>query len=125
VLLGIISVILAIEMKSLLLGEGARPSDVAAIAAAITADAQVHELLHLQTQHLGPDELLVAGKVQLSPSLDFGQVVDAIDDAERRVREAVPSARVIYLEPDLPAVGPDLPVEPDRSTEGSTADPSV
>jgi cation diffusion facilitator family transporter len=105
VLLGVISVVLAIEMKSLLLGEGARPSDLEAISAAITADEHIHQLLHLQTQHLGPDELLVAGKVQLSPSLAFDQVVETIDEAERRVREAVPTARVIYLEPDVPAVG--------------------
>lgn len=96
VLLGVISIVLAIEMKSLLLGESARRADVDAI----TADDRVRELLHLQTQHLGPEELLVAGKVSLAPALDFAGVVDTIDPAERRVREAVASARVIYLEPD-------------------------
>lgn len=102
VLLGIISVILAIEMKSLLLGESARPAEVEKISAAITSDARVRRLLHLQTQHLGPEELLVAGKLQLEPSLDFAGVVETIDAAEARVRRAVPSARVIYLEPDHP-----------------------
>jgi cation diffusion facilitator family transporter len=100
VLLGVISVILAIEMKSLLLGESASREDLSAIVAAITSDDRVQELLHLQTQHLGPDELLVAGKVALAPTLNFEEVVDAIDDAEGRVRQRVPSARVIYLEPD-------------------------
>ena len=104
VLLGVISVILAIEMKSLLVGESARPRDVTAITDAITADERIRTLLHLQTQHLGPDELLVAGKVQLSPSLSFEEVVATIDQAEGRVRTAVPAARVIYLEPDVPAV---------------------
>jgi cation diffusion facilitator family transporter len=104
VLLGVISVILAIEMKSLLVGEGARPTDVTAITDAITADERIYTLLHLQTQHLGPDELLVAGKVQLSPSLSFEEVVATIDEAEGRVRTVVPAARVIYLEPDVPAV---------------------
>lgn len=99
-LLGLISVVLAIEMKSLLVGEGARPAQVDQIADAITDSDHVYALLHLQTQHLGPDELMVAGKVQLSDHLDFDEVVTAIDDAERRVREVVPIARVIYLEPD-------------------------
>jgi cation diffusion facilitator family transporter len=112
VLLGIISVILAIEMKSLLVGEGASASHLDVISAAITADERVLELLHLQTQHLGPDELLVAGKVALTPSLDFGQVVDTIDDAEGRVRQALPIARVIYLEPDRSDEG-------QRPSEGS------
>lgn len=99
-LLGVISVILAIEMKSLLLGESARQEDIDAIMSAITADGRISELLHLQTQHLGPDELLVAGKVVLASTLNFEEVVDAIDDAEGRIRQRVPSARVIYLEPD-------------------------
>ncbi len=49
-----------------------------------------------------PEELLVAGKVELPAALTFDQVCPVIDDAERRVREAVPIARVIYLEPDHP-----------------------
>jgi cation diffusion facilitator family transporter len=104
-LLGLISVVLAIEMKSLLLGESARPEQVDQIAAAITGADHIHALVHLQTQHLGPDELLVAGKVQLTDHLHFDEVVTAIDDAERRVREAVPIARVIYLEPDHAPTG--------------------
>ncbi|MBW3605735.1 MAG: cation diffusion facilitator family transporter [Actinobacteria bacterium] len=98
-LLGLISVILAVEMKSLLLGESARPAQVSAIAEAITDSADVRSLVHLQTQHLGPEELLVAGKVQFGRELTFHDVVDAINAAEQRVREAVPIARVIYLEP--------------------------
>jgi cation diffusion facilitator family transporter len=105
-LLGLISVVLAIEMKSLLLGESALPAQVDQIVDAITGADHVHALVHLQTQHLGPDELLVAGKVQLADDLGFDEVVTAIDEAERRVREAVPIARVIYLEPDHAPAGP-------------------
>jgi cation diffusion facilitator family transporter len=102
VLLGAISVVLAVEMKSLLLGESASADHVDAITVAIKGDDRVQRLLHLQTQHIGPDELLVAGKVALAPSLDFGQVVDAINTIEQRIRDAVPIARIIYLEPDRP-----------------------
>jgi cation diffusion facilitator family transporter len=102
VLLGVISVVLAIEMKSLLLGESASADHVDAISTAITSDDRVQKLLHLQTQHIGPDELLVAGKVALAPSLDFAQIVDTINDIEGRIRETVPIARIIYLEPDKP-----------------------
>lgn len=102
VLLGAISVVLAIEMKSLLLGESASTDHVEAISAAITSDDRVQRLLHLQTQHIGPEELLVAGKVALAPSQTFEQVVETINDIEGRIREAVPIARIIYLEPDKP-----------------------
>jgi cation diffusion facilitator family transporter len=102
VLLGAISVVLAIEMKSLLLGESASPDHVEAISAAITSDERVQRLLHLQTQHIGPDELLIAGKVALSPSLSFEQIVETINHVEGCIRAAVPIARIIYLEPDKP-----------------------
>ena len=52
------------------------------------------------TLHLGPDELLVAAKIDMNPDLDFAGVVAAINVAEKRVRAAVPSSRLCYLEPD-------------------------
>lgn len=101
-LLGVIAAVLAVEMHSLLIGESASERDLRAIEAAIVGDDQVQVLLGLQTQHLGPEELLVAGKVQLRPDLSFEQVVTAIDAIEARIREAVPIATTIYLEPDVP-----------------------
>lgn len=102
VLLAVIAIVLAIEMKSLLLGESATARDVVTIRKAIEDSPGVRGIIHLKTQHLGPEELLVAAKVQLDGELDFRGVVDTIDEAERRVREELPIARVMYLEPDLP-----------------------
>ena len=101
VLLVAIAIVLAVEMKSLLIGESASRRNTEAITAALTGSPSVQRLIHLRTQHLGPDELLVAGKVQLDPALSFPEVCDAIDAAEQAVRAAVPAARVIYLEPDV------------------------
>jgi divalent metal cation (Fe/Co/Zn/Cd) transporter len=61
----------------------------------------VERVIHLRTMHLGPDELLVGAKLAMPPGATLTEVAGAIDAAERRVRDAVPSARVIYLEPDL------------------------
>jgi divalent metal cation (Fe/Co/Zn/Cd) transporter len=61
----------------------------------------VQNVIHLRTQYLGPEELLVAAKIALTPGLRMEEVARAIDDAEARVRTAVPHARMIYLEPDL------------------------
>jgi cation diffusion facilitator family transporter len=107
VLLGIIAVILIIEMKSLLIGEGATPVELKTIVAELEA-GRVERVIHIRTQYLGPDELLVAAKIALSPGLATEDIARAIDDAELRVRAKVPSARLIYLEPDL-----------DRSTTSS------
>ena len=100
-LLGVIAVVLAIEMKSLLIGEAASPADVARIAAAINDEEMVTRLIHLRTEHVGPDEILVAAKLAFGADLDVGGLARAIDATEARIRAAVPEARLIYLEPDL------------------------
>lgn len=100
-LLVTIAVILVVEMKSLLIGEAASGEQQRAILGAIEETPGVRRLIHMRTLHLGPDELLVAAKVELAGSLSVPEVAAAIDAAEGRVRSAVPIARVIYLEPDL------------------------
>lgn len=101
VLLVIIAVVLAIETKSLLLGEAATDTDVAAIEGAILAGDEVERIIHMRTLHLGPEELLVAAKVAIRHEDDADHIAAGIDAIERRIRAAVPIARVIYLEPDI------------------------
>ncbi len=99
-LLGVIAGILIVEMKSLLIGEGATEAEHDTIVDELAA-GKVERVIHIRTQYLGPDELLVAAKLALVPGLDTAEVAKAIDDAEARVRAKVPKAQLIYLEPDL------------------------
>jgi cation diffusion facilitator family transporter len=99
-LLGVIAVVLIVETKSLLIGEGAAPQTVDKIVAAMVGPG-VDRVIHLRTEYLGPDELLVAAKIAIPRTTVMERVAGAIDDAERRIRQAVPEARLIYLEPDL------------------------
>lgn len=101
VLLVAVAVILALETKSLLLGEGATEEHVTAIETAILASDDVDRIIHMKTLHLGPDELLVAAKIAVGAEDNAREVAAAIDGAEARIREAVPIARSIYLEPDI------------------------
>jgi len=101
VLLVVIAVVLAIETKSLLLGEGASRPAVRRIREALQADEGIERIIHMKTLHLGPDELLVAAKIGVRATDSAARVADAIDAAEERIRAAEPIARVIYLEPDL------------------------
>ncbi len=101
ILLGAIAVVLAIEMRSLLLGESATPRNLAKIREAIAGSPGVTGIIHLRTQHLGPEELLVGAKVAFEPGLDVPGIAAAINEAERRVREQVPMARPMYIEPDV------------------------
>ncbi|WP_447004251.1 cation diffusion facilitator family transporter [Saccharothrix isguenensis] len=100
VLLGVIAVILIVEMKSLLIGEGSAPAELDVITSQLAA-GKVQRVIHIRTQYIGPDELLVAAKIALNPGLTISEVAQAINDAEQRVRNKVPAARLIYLEPDL------------------------
>ncbi len=100
VLLIVVAILLVIETKSLLLGESAAPVQVRAIEAALAGDG-VERVIHLRTMHLGPEELLVGAKIAMPAGASLAEVATAIDAAESRIRGAVPSARVIYLEPDL------------------------
>ncbi len=100
-LLGAIAIVLATEMKSLLIGESASESDQAAISTAIDGAPRVTGIIHLRTEHIGPEELLVGAKVDFDPTLSFTELAAAIDEIEDRIRSAVPSARVIYIEPDV------------------------
>jgi cation diffusion facilitator family transporter len=101
ILLAAIAVTLVVEMKSLLIGESASPAVVARICAAMSSSDLVLSVIHLRTEHLGPDELLVGAKVAFDTSLDVYALAQAIDDVEANVRAVVPEARVIYIEPDV------------------------
>ncbi|MFG2327892.1 cation diffusion facilitator family transporter [Streptomyces sp. NBC_01723] len=101
VLLVVIALVLAVETKSLLLGEAAGTEAVQRIEAAIVAGDTVTGVIHMRTLHLGPEELLVAAKIAVRHDGTATEIASAIDAAESRIRDAVPIARVIYLEPDI------------------------
>ncbi|MBH5336666.1 cation diffusion facilitator family transporter [Streptomyces pactum] len=100
-LLVLIALVLAVETKSLLLGEAADVDQVARIREAVVDGETVTRLIHMRTLHLGPEELLVAAKIAVRHDDTAETIARAIDAAEARIREAVPIARVIYLEPDI------------------------
>lgn len=111
-LLIVIAIVLGIETKSLLVGEGATEGDQRKIVAVIESSAAVEKLIHIKTLYLGPDELLVAAKLGFAGDRSLAAVAADIDTLESRIREAVPIARVIYLEPDVyRASNPNPPTE--------------
>lgn len=101
VLLVAIAAVLAIEMSSLLVGEGAGREKTDAIVRALADGAEIDRVIHLRTLYLGPESLLVAAKIAVGQDLSGDEIAAAIDAAERRVRAAVAEETTIYLEPDL------------------------
>ena len=112
-LLILIAIILGVETKSLLVGEGANQTDFDLIVDAIAGGPDVQKLIHIKTLYLGPDELMVAAKIALVADKTVREAAADIDEIERRIREAVPAARVIYLEPDVyrPSLDPEPPTD--------------
>ncbi len=104
-LLVCVAVLLALETSSLLVGEGASAADVALIRQALVGPG-VDSVIHLRTLYVGPEELLVAAKIGVRPTESARDVAEAIDAAEVRVRQALPVARLIFLEPDIARVAP-------------------
>jgi cation diffusion facilitator family transporter len=117
-LLGVIAVILAIEMKGMLIGESARPETLREIHNAIESSPQVERMMDIRTQFLGPDDLLVACRVEFHDTLSADEVALAIREVERAILAVVDYARPIYIEPDFvevdtptPAAGADTPTD--------------
>jgi cation diffusion facilitator family transporter len=113
-LLATAAVILAIEMKSLLIGESASGDVQRRIVAALEDGPELVQVIHLRTVHIGPDSVLVTAKVAVRESDSAAQLTAGINAAEERVRAAVPTAQTIYLEPDI--------YQPDKADQ---ADPSI
>jgi cation diffusion facilitator family transporter len=100
-LLVLVAVFLAIEMKSLLIGESASHEAQRRIVAAIESVPTVERLIHLKTLHVGPEEVLVAAKLGVPPTAGAADIATAIDQVERAIRAAEPTAVHVYLEPDI------------------------
>jgi divalent metal cation (Fe/Co/Zn/Cd) transporter len=117
-LLVLVAIFLAIEMKSLLIGESATRDAQNRIDAAIRSVPGIDRIIHLKTLHVGPEEVLVAAKLGVAPTESATDVATAIDAAEQAVRQAEPTAVHIYLEPDIyrsdytPAERPQVPEAP-------------
>lgn len=100
-LLVLVAVVLAVEVKSLLIGESASIESNTSIRQAIVGTSGIERVIHMKTLHIGPEEILVAVKIGVEAGVDADQVADIIDAAERNVRAAVPYATSIYMEPDV------------------------
>jgi cation diffusion facilitator family transporter len=117
-LLVAVAITLAVETKSLLLGEAASPESITRIAEAVTATEGIDRIIHMKTLHLGPEEIMVAAKIGVRPGDSAVEVAELIDRAEVAIRQAEPMVTALYLEPDIytadyrPAPRPERPTAP-------------
>jgi cation diffusion facilitator family transporter len=101
VLLAGAAFVVARETKSLLLGESAGPETTGRIITAVESGPESFRVIHLRTVHMSPDKILVASKIAVPADMTAAVLVTGIDATEKRIRDAVPAAVTIYLEPDV------------------------
>jgi len=118
-LLGVIAIVLSIEIKSLLIGESASPTDEQSIRQAIESSPSVNQLIFLRTQHVGPEDILVAAKVEFEVTLTMEELANVIDSIEVQVRSKVPTATRIFIEPDVNRSERGLAKDPWAGLEGT------
>jgi len=106
----VIAFVLAREMKALLIGESASHEVEDRMIEAMEASPHVVRVIHLRTEHLGPDELLVGAKLEFTGAISAEELANAVNEVEARVRRVVPEARLMYIEPGLAEAPP--PAEP-------------
>jgi cation diffusion facilitator family transporter len=100
-LLVVIAIVLAVEMASLLVGEAAAPEMLEQIRSILGAHPDVERVIALRTQHIGPEDLVVNAKLEFRSTLTAPRVSEVVNELEVTLRDAVPEARTIFIEPDV------------------------
>ncbi|MFC5180098.1 cation diffusion facilitator family transporter [Actinomadura harenae] len=104
-LLAAVATVLSIETKSLLIGEGADAETQAKIVETLESVPEVDRVIHIRTEYVGPEELLIAAKIAVHHDETAAGLARGIDAAEEKVRARFPEAHLIYLEPDIDRSG--------------------
>ncbi|HWG02337.1 MAG TPA: cation diffusion facilitator family transporter [Trebonia sp.] len=98
-LLVVVALRLGLDSRDYLIGKAADPSELKTIRGVIEETPGIDEILDLRTMHLGPDQLIVAARVAFSDRFSADNAEDAADDIDRRLRERLPSATHLFLDP--------------------------
>lgn len=98
VVLASVAILLAIESKGLLIGEGADPAVVADLRAILNADDRIHRTNEVLTMHLGPEEVLLNTSIDFVSDLSADQVEAAISEIEAKIKSRYPAIRRVFIE---------------------------
>ena len=99
VLLGVVAVGLWRDTRGLLIGEAALPEERKRLREVLERHPEVDHVVELLTMALGPDDLLVAVRLDLADGLDSDEVERLAEELDREMREAVPAARHVFIDP--------------------------
>jgi cation diffusion facilitator family transporter len=99
VLVGV-ATFLAVEVKSLLVGEAADAKLIQSFELLAEIDPNVERVLNVLTLQQGPGEIIVAAKLKFRSGMETDALVEAINAFERQLKARVPEVRWSFIEPD-------------------------
>jgi cation diffusion facilitator family transporter len=97
--LGGVAWVLGRDAQSLLIGKSMPREDEEKIREIVKGHADVVDLVHLRTMHLGPQEVIAAIKVKFRADMDVATLEVRINEIEAKLRAELPRLRRIYVEP--------------------------
>jgi cation diffusion facilitator family transporter len=100
VLLLIISILLAIKIKSLLIGRSADEETIAAIRLSLESRPEIEKILNLITLQLGA-QIMVAVKAKMKEVDSADQLITNINLCETELRKVNPAIQWVFFEPDI------------------------
>lgn len=100
VLLLVVAVLLAVEVKALLIGQGVEPRRRAELLTFLKSRPEVAEVLNLITLQMGPD-VMVAVKAKMEPASSDRGLIDAINAVEAAMKAEFTDIRWSFFEPDV------------------------
>jgi cation diffusion facilitator family transporter len=96
--LAVVALLLAVESKGLLIGEGADQEVVDGIELMVTRDKRIDRVNEILTMHLGPNDILVTASLDFSDGLRGRDVEEAITSFERRIKRTYPAVSRVFIE---------------------------
>ncbi len=103
VLLVVVAVLVAVEVKAMLIGQSMDPHRQAQLRAFLAARPEVDHVISLITLQLG-SEVMVSVQARMRESSDTRTLLDSIDEVERAVKREFPEVRWSFFEPEQSAV---------------------
>jgi cation diffusion facilitator family transporter len=100
VVLLVVSVFVALRVRSLLVGRSADPMIQEAINNIIGQEPDIEKVFNTITMQFGPDTMLAA-KIKLRSGMDIDAAVDSINALERRLKAEIPNLEWCFIEPDV------------------------
>lgn len=102
VLLAYVAFVLGRENAGLLIGETAEPAMVVDVHDRLCAQPEVTTVVELMTMHFGPEEVLVAARLDLTDTLTAAEVEEFSERADRDLRGAHPEITQVFLDATRP-----------------------